>query len=175
MLFLKATLFTILVPGTAAGFLPYIISSRWPDRLDLGIVHSLGYLLIAVGILLYGACALLFLTEGSGTPTIWFTRPLRTVLGEEPRTLVVNGMYQRSRNPMYLGVTAIAFGEALSSGNVTLFCYTATLLMFFHSIVVLVEEPHLKARDGERYALYCSKVPRWLGFRTIVPESTPKS
>ena len=172
---MRAVLFTILVPGTAAGFLPYVIAQRWPGRFDFAIVHPVGLLLITTGFLLYGMSIFLFLKEGKGTPAIWFTRPLRVILGEEPRALVLNGLYQRTRNPMYLGVTALVFGEALLLGNVALCIYTIALWIFFHGVIVFVEEPHLRVRHGEQYTVYCSRVPRWLGFRKTSPEHLYKS
>jgi protein-S-isoprenylcysteine O-methyltransferase Ste14 len=175
MLLLRALLFTILVPGMVGGYLPYVIVQRWPDQFDFGIVHSVGLLLIAVGLLLYGICTFLFLTKGRGTPTIWFTRPFRAILGEEPRMLVSHGLYQRTRNPMYLGVTLLVFGEALWFANVALCVYTVALWIFFHGVVVFIEEPHLKARGGQQYAMYCSKVPRWFGFRKLLPAHTHKA
>jgi protein-S-isoprenylcysteine O-methyltransferase Ste14 len=175
MLFLRALLFTILVPGTVAGYLPYVIALRWPGCFKLGVLHIVGLLFVPIGIILYGVSTFLFLTEGKGTPAIWFTKPLRAILGEEPRTLVLNSLYKRTRNPMYLGVTALVFGQAIWSGNISLCCYTVALLVFFHCVVVFIEEPHLKARDGERYTVYCSRVPRWLGFRKTIADYMPKS
>jgi protein-S-isoprenylcysteine O-methyltransferase Ste14 len=170
MLLIRAALFTILVPGTVGGYLPYIIAQRWPDQFDLAIVRPLGLLFITVGFLFYGISAFLFLTEGKGTPAIWFTRPLRAILGEEPRTLVLGGLYLRTRNPMYLGVTLFVLGEALWFGNVALFLYTIGLWIFFHCVVIFIEEPHLRTRHGEDYTMYCSRVPRWLGFRKSPPK-----
>ena len=175
MLLIRAVLFTIFVPGTAAGFLPYVIAKRWPEHFDFAIAHPVGPLLITAGFLLYGMSTFLFLKEGKGTPAIWFTTPLRVILGEEPQKLVLSGLYQRTRNPMYLGVTVLVFGEALLSGNVALCIYTIALWIFFHGVIVFVEEPHLRIRHGEQYTMYCSRVPRWLGFRTTLPTRMHKA
>ena len=165
MLFMRAVLFTILVPGTVAGYLPYIIAQRWPDQFDFGIVQHIGLLLITAGVLLYGMSTFLFLTEGKGTPAIWFTKPLRAVLGEEPQTLVLNGLYQRTRNPMYLGVIVLVLGEAFWFGKKILLPYTVFLWVFFHFIIILVEEPHLRHLYGTEYETYSRTVPQWIGFR----------
>ena len=175
MLLLRALLFTILVPGTVGGYLPYIIAQRWTDQCDFVIVRPVGLLLITAGFLLYGISTFLFLTKGKGTPAIWFTKPLRVILGEEPRMLVLNGLYQRTRNPMYLGVTSLVLGEALWFGNVALCLYSIGLWIFFHCVVIFIEEPHLRTRHGDEYTTYCSRVPRWLGFRTTTPERSHKA
>jgi protein-S-isoprenylcysteine O-methyltransferase Ste14 len=172
MLLIRTVLFTILVPGAVVGYFPYIIARRWPDQFDFVIARPVSLLLIALGVLLYGISTFLFLTRGKGTPAIWFTKPLRAILGEEPRTLVLTGLYRRTRNPMYLGVTLLVLGQALWFVNVALCLYTVALWMFFHAVVVFIEEPHLSAREGEQYTVYCSTVPRWLGFRKSHPTHT---
>jgi protein-S-isoprenylcysteine O-methyltransferase Ste14 len=37
------------------------------------------------------------------------------------------------------------------------------VFLFFHLVVRLVEEPHLRAMHGPAYEIYCRAVPRWLG------------
>ncbi|MCZ6594572.1 MAG: isoprenylcysteine carboxylmethyltransferase family protein, partial [Bacteroidetes bacterium] len=83
----------------------------------------------------------------------------------EPIKLVSSGLYKRSRNPMYLGVLNIALGQALFFESTANLIYTGLLTVFFHLIVVLVEEPHLKKKYGQKYVDYTKQVPRWIGTR----------
>ncbi len=146
MLWLRGLIFTALVPVVVAYFLP-----RW-----LGFhatIRLAGWLLIVPGILIYTLCLIRFLAAG-GTPAIFFTRPLRFLIGEAPNALVAEGLYRYSRNPMYLGVLLTIFGQGLIS-------YGLIVWICFHTVVVLLEEPQLRKQNGEPYDEYRRKVPRW--------------
>ena len=147
MLWVRGLIFTALVPVVIAYFLP-----RW-----LGFhptVWLAGWLLIAPGVLIYALCLIRFLAAG-GTPAIFFSRPLRFLIGETPNALVSEGLYRYSRNPMYVGVLLTIFGQGLiGHGLIVWLC--------FHLAVVLLEEPRLRKQNGEPYDEYCRKVPRWL-------------
>ena len=153
LLFLKSALFTVLVPGVAAIFVPYRLVSRagllvFP-RLDLSTTPA--YLLFCVGVLIYLRCAWDFAARGLGTPL-----PL-----DPPKTLVVSGLYRWSRNPMYNGVLLVVLSFAWLSGTSALLIYAACLFLGFHLFVVLYEEPHLRHVFGAPYVGYCMAVPRW--------------
>jgi len=85
-----------------------------------------------------------FLLKGKGTPAIWFAKHLKFLIGEEPIKMVSSGLYKISRNPMYLGVQNIAFGQAIFFGSMAILIYAGLLTVFFHLTVILLEEPHLR-------------------------------
>jgi protein-S-isoprenylcysteine O-methyltransferase Ste14 len=156
-----------LVPG-AIGFLaPLAVDPRAHRR---GGILDAGALLIAAGTLLYALCLIRFLAAG-GTPAIFFARHLRFLIGEEPAGLVSTGLYRYSRNPMYVGVLLVVFGQAILFASPRLAVYACSLTIFFHLIVVFVEEPHLRATRGSAYELYCRTVPRWVGCRRVASRS----
>jgi len=157
MLIARALLFTILVPGTVAIYIPSLLLAGTAPA-D-GAWRFFGLLPIAAGALGYLACALEFLLRGRGTPAVFFTRPLRFLIGEEPKTVVQTALYQRSRNPMYLSVITVVLGESLLFESRALLFYALFLWLMFHLVVVFVEEPHL--RDRPDYDEYCARVPRW--------------
>jgi len=99
--------------------------------------------------------------KGKGTPTIWFAKKLKFLIGEEPIKMVSSGLYKMSRNPMYLGVLNIALGEAIFFESEAILFYTGILIIFFHLIVIVFEEPHLKKKYGQEYENYTKQVPRW--------------
>jgi len=115
------------------------------------------------GSAIYFRCLLSFLAR-NGTPAIFFTRSLRSVLGEEPRTLVRGGLYRHSRNPMYVGVLAVVFGQAILLASGPIAIYGIALFAGFHVVVTFIEEPHLKARDPEAFEAYTRTTPRWIGI-----------
>ena len=119
MLWLRAIVFSVLVPGVVAVWVPQRLLGT--AGLHTGF-YRVGWLAVAAGAAIYLWCLLSFL-EAHGTPAIFFTRPLRALLGEEPQSLVRGGMYRYSRNPMYVGVLMVVFGQAIvyASGPVALY------------------------------------------------------
>ena len=159
LVWLQGLVFTILVPGIVAFYVPQTLR-RAPAP---GGWWSLGWILFVLGALIYLRCLLDFLRAG-GTPSIFFTRPIRALLGEEPQQLVHSGLYRYSRNPMYVGVLTAIAGQAIvyRSRPIAVYCVIAALV--FHLVVVLLEEPHLARVRGPAYDEYRRRVPRWLGL-----------
>ncbi|MFI5335530.1 MAG: methyltransferase family protein [Opitutales bacterium] len=95
LLFLKNLLFTLVVPGFVALWVPLSFFERHPEW-PAGAWqwhHWLGSFFLAVGTTIYGHCLWLFATYGRGTPA-----PI-----DPPQKLVQRGLYRCVRNPMYLG------------------------------------------------------------------------
>jgi len=164
MLWLRGMLFTVLVPGVVAFYIPYALHG--PIPLVNG-TWSLGWLATIGGALLYFRCLIAFLAA-NGTPAIFFTRPLGFLLGEEPQRLVRSAVYKYSRNPMYVGVVAVVSGEAIAAHSRQLGIYAVGLFLGFHTVVTLLEEPHLRRREGAAYAKYTSEVSRWISWRRLL-------
>jgi protein-S-isoprenylcysteine O-methyltransferase Ste14 len=160
MLWLRGVVFSILVPGTVGVLVPQWLRQ---GREAAPGWWQLGWLLLAGAILMYLRCLLSFLASG-GTPAIFFVRPLRFVLGEEPHVLVKGGLYRISRNPMYLAVFTTIIAQAVVYRAANIAIYAAAVMAFFHLVVVFIEEPHLARERGLEYEQYCRRVPRWLGW-----------
>src|SRR5436190_12804283 len=109
VLWIRGLIFTLLVPAVIGFFVPLWIDS---GARRMGGIGDVGWLLIVTGALIYLLCLMRFLASG-GTPAIFFTRRLRSLLGEEPTSLVSDGLYRFSRNPMYVGVLMVIFGQAV--------------------------------------------------------------
>jgi protein-S-isoprenylcysteine O-methyltransferase Ste14 len=75
--------------------------------------------------------------------------------------LVTEGIFGKTRNPMYEGVFFFLFGLAvgLASDWTTLLLVPAALVMHFG--VVLREERYLEAKFGDAYRRYKGRVPRY--------------
>ncbi|AIY39916.1 hypothetical protein LT85_0756 [Collimonas arenae] len=63
---------------------------------------------------------------------------------------------------MYIAVTAILLGWALSFALTALYVYAVIVALAFHLRVVLVEEPWLAITHGAAWDEYANRVPRWL-------------
>jgi len=150
LLLLKNLLFTVLVPGTVAVFVPLYYFSHADFGTPARSV-SAGMLLF-LGAAIYAWCLWDFAITGRGTPA-----PI-----DPPKTLVVRGLYRYTRNPMYVGVLTVIGGWALLFGSTDLAIYGLGVATVFHLFVVLHEEPHLRAVFGASYEQYCSEVGRWL-------------
>ena len=152
-LFLKNLLFTVLVPGFVAGWVPFVfllhrapLPEIWTAR------HFAALPLFLVGAALYLACLGVFAGHGRGTPA-----PI-----DPPKKLVMRGPYRWVRNPMYLAVLLFVLGEAVFSWHLTLALYLVFLASAFQVFVVAVEEDQLRRRFGALYSDYCNVTNRWL-------------
>lgn len=150
---LRSVLWTLLLPGMVAGYIPLRVYGLASVRLDLtNPLHLLGILLIAAGAALLGACIWEFARRGRGT--------LAPV--DPPRELVVQGLYRYVRNPMYLSVSMIVLGESLLSRSRALLVYWVVFFIAANLFVMLYEEPALRARFGASYEQYARTVGRWV-------------
>ena len=159
MLWLRGLTFTLLVPMVVGVWVPSLFDETRTMR---GGWRALGWAPVAVGASFYLASLLRFLQAG-GTPSNYFLRPLRFALGEEPPVLVERGLYRITRNPMYVGVVTAVLGQAVVFGSWRIALYGALLWLWFHFVVRVLEEPHLRKKMGPAYEEYCRRVPRWLG------------
>jgi protein-S-isoprenylcysteine O-methyltransferase Ste14 len=63
---------------------------------------------------------------------------------------------------MYLGVLLVFTGDALFYHSISVLLLSLLFFIMAHIIVVLVEEPALKNKFGDRYTTYKKSVGRWL-------------
>jgi len=149
-LLLKNLLFTCVVPGTVAGFVPWLlVRSQTPGS---GSARLAAWVLYAVGLAIYAWCVWDFATFGRGTPA-----PI-----DAPKRLVVRGLYHWTRNPMYVGVLSVILAWATRFGSTGVLAYAAGVFACFHTFVVVYEEPHLAGEFGAEYERYRREVGRWL-------------
>jgi protein-S-isoprenylcysteine O-methyltransferase Ste14 len=152
-LFFKNLLFTVIVPGTVAVYVPLSLAAghlgpppKW------GVPQSPALLPLIVGGAVYFWCLWEFAAFGRGTPA-----PI-----DAPRRLVVRGLYRHVRNPMYVGVLLVIAGWAMLFQSTRILVYGLIVGLFFHLFVVAVEEPSLRGRFGSSYEQYCKEVRRWI-------------
>jgi len=151
-LWLRSAIFTVFVPGSIAGMVPWWIATatlRMP--VDVGPLRWLGLVPLIAGILIYLVTTWQFGAVGRGTPAPW----------DAPRQLVRTGLHARVRNPMYIGVLLCILGEALLWQAGGVLAYMAAIWLAFHLRVLLYEEPVLRRTFGVVFEKYAAEVPRW--------------
>ena len=148
---LRSLLFLILAPGMVAGVIPLTLF-RSGSQIQIGFFSYLAFPLWLIGVAILLWCFWDFLVKGRGTPA-----PI-----DPPKELVVSGLYNYVRNPMYVGVFLVIIGHFLWFGFWSLLIYAAIVFIAFHSFVTFYEEPNLKNRFGATYEDYLRRVPRWI-------------
>lgn len=93
-----------------------------------------------------------FVVDGLGTPA-----PVAPT-----QKLVVTGLYRYVRNPMYVSVLTIIFGQVFLFGDARLAVLGALAWAASHIFVTGFEEPRLAREFGVQYAAYRANVPRWI-------------
>ena len=149
-LFLKAALFTAVVPGTVAGLVPLLLKG---DRaVASGVTLGLAVCLFALGIGLYLRCVWDFAVSGGGTPA-----PI-----DAPKRLVTNGVYRYSRNPIYIAELTLIAGWAILFTAPIIVAYGVVLFVVLSLAVRRYELPRLARQFGDQYAAYTAETGRWL-------------
>jgi len=77
-------------------------------------------------------------------------------------SLVTQGPFRLTRNPIYLGGTLLYPGLALLLDRIGPLLLPPTLLTTLQRAVIEREEGYLLERFGEDYQRYQEEVPRWL-------------
>jgi protein-S-isoprenylcysteine O-methyltransferase Ste14 len=117
----------------------------------IGGMRAVGWLLIAVGVLLL----------------IWaqmtFRRHRTTVIPRRPAAaMVTDGPYHFTRNPMYVSFTLIYAGAALVERMLWPIILLPIVLVLLTTFVIRREERYLADAFGVEYAAFREKVRRWL-------------
>jgi protein-S-isoprenylcysteine O-methyltransferase Ste14 len=146
----RTIVFTILIPTTVTVAVPYYLLPG--GDFELGRGRLAGIPLIALGVAFYLRCAWDFARVGLGTPA-----PI-----DPPRHLVATGLYRYVRNPMYVGVLSVLFGEVLFFESRGVLVFALFFALAVHLFVILYEEPTLRRKFGASYHEYCRRVLRWI-------------
>ena len=110
-----------------------------------------GAALVALAVLLVAGCMLLFL------------RARTTIVPQaQASSLVQQGPYRLSRNPMYVALASAYLGAAALAGSLWPAILLPVPLSILHRVVIPFEEATLRGVFGPAYDAYRSRVRRWL-------------
>ncbi len=137
------------VAGLGAGML----ADRFmpAPRLPRAVGRAGGLPLLAAGVLLIGWAVRTMHQAGTPAP------PYRPTV-----TIVIEGPFRFTRNPIYLGMTLCHIGMTLLSNRLWSLALLPGVLAALHRGVIAREETYLELRFGEPYRRYRQGVPRWL-------------
>jgi protein-S-isoprenylcysteine O-methyltransferase Ste14 len=76
-------------------------------------------------------------------------------------TLVTDGPYRFSRNPMYAGLALAYAGVSVLAGSWWPLLVLPLVVYVVRRFVIDREEAYLRERFGQAYEIYCSRVRRW--------------
>lgn len=144
--FLPPHLFLLCV--ITAGALHWLmpVHSLWPMPWNL-----LGILPIAMGIGLLVSGSRRFARAGTNIHTFL-----------TPTSLVTDGVFRISRNPMYLGFAVTLFGISATFGSLSSFAATLVFVLIADFWYIPFEERACEAGFGEAYVNYRARVRRWI-------------
>ena len=77
-------------------------------------------------------------------------------------SLITSGIYNYTRNPMYLGLLLMLISTALFIKNFISFLIIPLFVIFINKNQILPEEQILENIFGEEYRNYTKKVKRWI-------------
>ena len=144
--------FPDLPPIWLVGFLllNWIISRVIPGNPSAPVLVLVGWGLVGLGLVLIVWAAL------------WFWRKKTTIEPHHaPGTLIVEGPYRLSRNPIYLGMLVILLGAVIGRGQPVALILVPLFFGVLTRRFVLPEEAGLKAAFGPEADRYLRATRRW--------------
>lgn len=111
----------------------------------------------------------LIITAAAGviaiTSIITFRRAKTTINPHTPdrsSTLLISGIYQYSRNPIYLSLALLLIACALYISSIVALIIVPAFVLYMNRYQILPEERALESRFGAQYAAYKRAVRRWI-------------
>ncbi|MEL7322615.1 MAG: isoprenylcysteine carboxylmethyltransferase family protein [Pseudomonadota bacterium] len=81
---------------------------------------------------------------------------------DDADTLVTNGLYRLSRNPMYLAMACLLVGAAFLIGNLAAFIGPVLFVWVMTELQIKPEERALHSKFGEAFLAYSRRTRRWI-------------
>ena len=151
------------------------------ESLKLKILPAFVFALFAAGMYLldkvlpfgefdfFGRQLLIYILAGIGlfialVAIFQFSRQGTTLDPRQPEKatkLVTGGLYQYSRNPMYLALLLVLLAWGLRLGNAFNTLLAAGFVWYMNRFQILPEEEVLHRKFGAAFRQYCTLVRRW--------------
>ncbi|MEE8559881.1 MAG: isoprenylcysteine carboxylmethyltransferase family protein [Alphaproteobacteria bacterium] len=124
----------------------------WPVAvIPEGVQYPAGFLLIALGLALFGAAVRRF---GKAETSVQTRKPTTAI--------ITDGPFRFSRNPIYLAMSLSYAGIAIAADNLWILGLLVPALAVIRCGVISREERYLERKFAEEYLRYKASVRRWL-------------
>jgi protein-S-isoprenylcysteine O-methyltransferase Ste14 len=135
---------------------PFVPHGWWTT-----VFIALGWIMLITGAILWIRTFFVFGVDNLSLIYVYFP--------EEGR-LVISGIYNILRHPLYAGIVQVMFGLAFLNGNANALIFTPFVMILFIGWVRLVEEKELIERFGQSYLDYRKRVPAfWPKMTDLLP------
>ena len=81
---------------------------------------------------------------------------------DKAAAIVTEGIYRRTRNPMYLGLLCVLFGWAVFLGNFLSLACLPAFVLYMNRFQIDPEERAMDSNFGRAYRSYKDSVRRWI-------------
>ena len=81
---------------------------------------------------------------------------------DQTASLVVQGVYRISRNPMYFGFFLVLSAWAVYLGNIAGFAMLPLFVLYMNRFQIQPEERFMREKFGDEYRQYTASVRRWV-------------
>lgn len=143
----------VIVVGIIAGIMHFTSHSLPAVKIPLSLRVSLTALIVLLALV-------------SGALGVWEFRKQRTTVNphtpEKSSSLVTSGVFQFTRNPMYLGLALLLLALAVYKSSPLLIAGVVVFILYMNRFQIAPEEGFMKQHFGPEYTDYCSRVRRWL-------------
>ncbi len=138
-------------------YLAFLLAGLGADRLWPMAVLPQGPRYAAAAVVIALSLALVISAFGQ------FRRHNTSFKPHEPSTaLITEGPYRYSRNPMYLALSLLYAGIAITADGPWTLALLAPLLVVLHYGVIIREERYLERKFSDDYRRYKATTRRWL-------------
>ena len=135
--------------------LMWLGAQQWSFNLQLALPWRLG---IALPIMLLGV-----LLSMAGMRLFRQVRTSFSLLKpQKASALVTSGVYQYTRNPMYLGIAVVLLAWTLLLAWPPALLGVVGFVLYMNRFQISAEERALHALFGQDFAHYCARVRRWV-------------
>ena len=147
------------IPPPLVALIAMLLTFLSRDYLDIFYLHphlqrTLFLLFLVIGV------SVIFLATRQFKISKTTVNPLKP---ETASSLVTSGIFSRTRNPMYLGLTSLLISFSISFSSVFgIIIYLPLFISYITIFQIIPEEDAMNKLFSNDYKSYCLKVRRWI-------------
>ena len=130
----------------------FVLNENFPGPRFTNLAGQMGG-----GVLIFGGLVLLVMANGLFSRAKTGVIPFRGV-----KALVTTGIYNYTRNPMYIGMLAVLLGTAITVGAATALIIPVLFAVIIELRFIRPEEAMLRDLFPQEFPAYCQRVRRWI-------------